>query len=300
MDNSKYLRGSNYLPNQSAMSQSQHSVAKEQIRSSISYNPIDVASARFVAKELFDTYDKNRSGAIESSEAKSMIIDAYTNINKLFIPKEHEVQSFLDLHDTDRDGRLTLQDMEQICMKYLCSTNYTGGVSLIEEPKIVVSDNREVKQSYHALPPRLDQSRFLNRELRPSMSTRVPVTGVPLKPSPQKVLPGTGGGSGMKDQLKRELVSNYGFEVDKIELELRHARSIFEKYDVNRDGVLDAPEIRTIMQDTYEMLGMKFNPTEADVQKYIEMMDKNADGNISVNEYEIFVLKALKKRQLDI
>ena len=300
MDQSKYLRGSNYQPSQLSMSQSQHAAPREPIRAKISYNPIDVASAKFIAKELFETYDENRSGAIESNEAKSMIIDAYTNINKLFIPKEHEVQSFLDLHDTDRDGRLSLPDLEQICMKFLCNTNYTGGVSLIEEPKILVSDSREVKQSFHALPPRLDQSRILHREYKSSLPSRVPVTGAALKPAPQHVLAGTGGGSGVKDQLKRDLVTNYGIEADRIESELKHARSIFEKYDVNRDGVLDAEEIRRIMQDTYELLGMKFNPTAADVQKYIEMMDKNSDGNISINEYEIFVLKALKKRQLDI
>ena len=48
------------------------------------------------------------------------------------------------------------------------------------------------------------------------------------------------------------------------------------------------------------MLGLRFDPTNNDIQQYIDMMDKNSDGRISLYEYEVFVLKALQKRHINI
>jgi len=252
------------------------SYPKESIKSKLNFNPIDISSAKFIAKELFGTFDQNRSGAIESQEAKGMIIDAYTNINKLLIPKEQDINHYLEIHDHDRDGRLTLADMEQICMKYLCGPNLSGGVNII------------------------DDAAFFSTEAKITGNTRIEkMSGTSYKTSgtTTRIVNSI---HSTRDQLKHELITVYGYDMERIETDLRHARSIFEKYDVNRDGVLDGSEIRQILKDTYQMLGLKFDPTEADIQKYIEMMDKNSDGSISLVEYEVFVLRALKKRHINI
>lgn len=256
----------------------------EQIRSKLNYNPIDIASAKYIAKELFGTFDENKSGAIESQEAKSMIIDAYTNINRLYIPKDQDVDHYLNIHDNDRDGRLTLADLEQVCMKYLCGPNLSGGVSLLNDATSYSHETRTpIKQE-------TTTSKYVSNSYRSPVNGGKQASGNSYSQSSVTT----------RDQLKHELIATYGFDSDHIETDLRHARSIFEKYDANKDGSLDASEIRLIIQDTYDMLNLKLNPTDADVRKYIEMMDKNSDGKISLYEYEIFVLKALRKRQIDI
>lgn len=87
---------------------------------------------------------------------------------------------------------------------------------------------------------------------------------------------------------------------EEIDKELRHAKTIFEKYDKDRSGQLGADEIRPMMIDTYKALNANYNPTEKDIRKYIEMIDKDGDGEISLPEYEVFILKALKKRNMKV
>lgn len=82
--------------------------------------------------------------------------------------------------------------------------------------------------------------------------------------------------------------------------ELRHARSIFEKYDVDKDGYLDHSEVYPMMQDTYKNLGQHFNPSQDDVNHYISMMDTAGNDHVSKEEYETFVLRALAKRHIKL
>lgn len=284
MDRPNSAGKSQYTSGTYAARQSGAGYPKEPIRSKLNYNPIDISSAKFIAKELFGTYDENRSGAIEGKEAKSMIIDAYTNINKLYIPKDQDVQQYIDIHDNDRDGRLTLADLEQVCMKYLCGPTLSGGVSIIDDPTCYSTEKlTPVKHE-------TSTSKYTSSHYRTPASPGMTASGISNSQS----------GLTARDKLKHELVSWHGYNSERIETDLRHARSIFEKYDINKDGSLDGSEIRLIIQDTYNMLNLKLNPTDADIQKYIEMMDKNSDGKISLYEYEIFVLNALKKRHIEI
>lgn len=41
---------------------------------------LDRESAIYIARKMFETYDINGNGAIDDSEARGMIIDAYTNV----------------------------------------------------------------------------------------------------------------------------------------------------------------------------------------------------------------------------
>lgn len=96
--------------------------------------------------------------------------------------------------------------------------------------------------------------------------------------------------------LRRQLSLTMGNE--KVMQEINHARSIFEKYDRDRNGYLDRYEIRPILIDTYQTLGYDFNPSQDDIDRYIEMMDSNGDGSISIFEFELFVLQALENRNI--
>lgn len=87
---------------------------------------------------------------------------------------------------------------------------------------------------------------------------------------------------------------------EEIEKELRQARTIFEKYDLDKGGYLEQAEVRPMMIDTYKAINGNYNPSPSDVQQYIDMMDTDDDGKISLSEYEVFVLKALKNRNIKL
>lgn len=102
----------------------------------------------------------------------------------------------------------------------------------------------------------------------------------------------------VKETLQTELNTIIGKE--KVEQELQSALTLFQRYDVNRNGYLEPFEVPQILIDTYTAMGRECQPTEEDVQQYIEMMDLDEDGKISSTEYDIFVLKALEARGIKL
>jgi len=90
-----------------------------------------------------------------------------------------------------------------------------------------------------------------------------------------------------KSMLIRQLTEELGN--DAVQQELKHAKTIFEKYDIDKDGFLDHSEVEPMMRDTYKNLGQYFNPSKDDVQHYISMMDVAGNDRVSQEEYETFV-----------
>ena len=72
----------------------------------------DLDNAKAIARRIFDTYDRDRSGVIEPYEIGPMMADAYKTINKAFSPSKADVDSYIKVLDRDNDGRVTLPDIE--------------------------------------------------------------------------------------------------------------------------------------------------------------------------------------------
>jgi len=89
-----------------------------------------------------------------------------------------------------------------------------------------------------------------------------------------------------KEILVRKLTREGSLE--DVVVQLRLAYSIFEKYDVDRNGFIEQHEVIPILVDTYKIMGVKFSPTKNDVREYIEMMDTDKNGKISMDELEVF------------
>lgn len=79
----------------------------------------DREGARQVAKRILDTYDRDRNGVIDSIEVVPMIVDAYKSFNRVFSPSRADIDSYLKILDRNGDGRVTIQDLEDLCTKYL-------------------------------------------------------------------------------------------------------------------------------------------------------------------------------------
>ena len=74
-------------------------------------------NAKRIARRIFDLYDNDKSGAIESYEIHHMMRDAYKTINKSFEPSKADIDSYIEVLDVDKDGRVTLADVEQFVIR---------------------------------------------------------------------------------------------------------------------------------------------------------------------------------------
>lgn len=79
----------------------------------------DISEAKEAARQLLQKYDSNHNGLIDHPEVSPMLSDAYLAINKGFSASQGDVESYHRALDQNRDGRVTLEDIEAIAIKYL-------------------------------------------------------------------------------------------------------------------------------------------------------------------------------------
>jgi len=117
------MQPSNYTYNYQQQS-SYSNVSKPQTNSTailINSGLTDREGAKGVARRILDTYDRDRNGVIDSIEVVPMIVDAYKSFNRVFSPSRADIESYLKVLDRNGDGKVTLQDLEDLCSKYLTS-----------------------------------------------------------------------------------------------------------------------------------------------------------------------------------
>ena len=90
------------------------------------------------------------------------------------------------------------------------------------------------------------------------------------------------------------------FGKKKVEEELSRARALFRKYDENRSGYLERDEILKMMKDSYRVLKKAFNPTDEELDEYLRLLDSKGNNMVSLDEYEVYVLRSLHNRSLHI
>lgn len=79
----------------------------------------DEDNARALAKRLFEFYNKDQTGVIADYEISSMMSDVYKSIGKQFNPSAEDIQQYIKVVDGDKDGRVTLRDLENLLVRYL-------------------------------------------------------------------------------------------------------------------------------------------------------------------------------------
>ena len=79
----------------------------------------DVEGARAVARLLFEGFDKDKDGNLNGGEIASVITETYKNFNRKFTPSKVDIESYGKVLDKNKDGRISYQDIEEICVKYL-------------------------------------------------------------------------------------------------------------------------------------------------------------------------------------
>ncbi len=72
-----------------------------------------------------------------------------------------------------------------------------------------------------------------------------------------------------------------------IEAKLDIAREIYSKYDKNNNNNVAESQVKNMMTETFQRLGMSsVNPTEADIDVWLDMGDFNRNGLISGEEFD--------------
>jgi Ca2+-binding EF-hand superfamily protein len=97
----------------------QHSVSSSSAAVLMNTGLTDVDGAKSVARKILDTYDRDRNGNVDSIEVVPMIVDTYKSFNRVFSPSRADIESYLKVLDRNGDGRVTLQDLEDLCARYL-------------------------------------------------------------------------------------------------------------------------------------------------------------------------------------
>lgn len=86
----------------------------------------------------------------------------------------------------------------------------------------------------------------------------------------------------------------------RLEDELTRARKLFQKYDTDRSGYLERHELSPIIKDSYRLLGKDVNPSQEEIDQYLRMMDVTGDNQVSMEEFELHILKSLLHRNLHL
>lgn len=85
----------------------------------------DIPAAKALAKRIFDQYVSPSDGYITHNQTLPMMRDAYQGFLKSFSPSSNDMQGFFGILDQNKDGKVTLTDLENLCISYLCGKNPT-------------------------------------------------------------------------------------------------------------------------------------------------------------------------------
>jgi len=243
------------------------------IRKSVTLNnsaQSDIESAKAIARKIFEIYDRDRSTVLENHEISPLLTDVYKSMNRNFTPSKLDVESYARVLDRNGDGRVTIQDVENLCIRYLVgedAVNRSQAAGYTSTAGNYLQEGGEtIKRSgYGGDYNTLSGSRTYEENVK-----RAGAQG-DLRAS----------GSGQIRILRRT--------------QLEDIKRIFNRFDADGSGFIDETELKALLEETYKVLGVNRPITRDDVSSYLQMVDTNRDGKISPQEYEEIVIKSLEK-----
>ena len=96
------------------------------------------------------------------------------------------------------------------------------------------------------------------------------------------------------DLLFKEIIHDHNSDSD-----MEKCRSLFEKYDTDKDGYLKKKDISNLLEDTYKEKDKKLDINQSNVDHYFTLLDKNQSKRVSYEEFEDYFLKAIEERNID-
>lgn len=192
----------------------------------------DLEGAKSVARRIFETYDRDRNGLLDSIEVAPMMVDAYRAMNKGFNPSKADVDTYSRILDRNNDGKVTLQDIEELAIKYL-----VGG-----EIKVERKDRAEgVKRAAPVYNPKVQERLDVARRLF-QMFDRDGSGFLDEEEIPQLMI----------ETYKAMNINNYQPSKDDV-------RSWLQMGDTNRDGRVSLPEYEDLIVRSLRNAGIKLD-----------------------------------------
>lgn len=234
----------------------------------------DIDSAKGIARKIFETYDRDRSTILENYEITPLLQDVYKSMNRNFTPSKLDVESYAKVLDRNGDGRVTLQDVEALCIRYLVGEDALSRSQV--NPGGYAQESESVKRSGY-------NDYGLSGSRTYEISTNVYQSGEYSKKA--------GYGTDLKSSGQIKVVRK---------TQLAQIRAIFDRFDADRSGYIDERELRVLLEETYKILGVQRTITDYDVQTYLNLADTNRDGKVSYPEYETIVVRSLEKNGITL
>ena len=91
---------------------------------------LDEFSARELARMVFRKYDDNGSGFMNSQESAQMVTDLYASLNEHNPSNPEDGYDFMVANDANNDHSMSLEDFEDIFVKYLSTGDSSSGFRL--------------------------------------------------------------------------------------------------------------------------------------------------------------------------
>ncbi len=79
----------------------------------------DEKHAESLAKHFFQFYSKKQSGSIEAEDGRHILIDIYKSIGVNYDPSEEDIKEYMEVMDADKDGKITVTDIEAMMKRFL-------------------------------------------------------------------------------------------------------------------------------------------------------------------------------------
>lgn len=102
---------------------------------------LDELSARILARKVFQKYDANHSGYMNSMETGQMISDLYSSLNVSHPANREEGLEFMIANDSNRDSSMSLEDFEDIFVQHLSTGSNAGGFRLFLDANTYATRN---------------------------------------------------------------------------------------------------------------------------------------------------------------
>ncbi|EGR34209.1 hypothetical protein IMG5_020730 [Ichthyophthirius multifiliis] len=120
----------------------------------------DLEGAKAVARRLFDNYDKGRKGKLDNVDCVPMIVESYKSFNQFFSPSGEDIKSYHRILDRNGDGVVNYQDIEDLCVRYLC-----GGVGQTTTQRQTGQDERIKRAAKPQYAPEVERKLDVARRL---------------------------------------------------------------------------------------------------------------------------------------
>lgn len=77
--------------------------------------------AESLAGHFFQYYNKKNKDYLDSFDVAIVLIDIYRSIGKEFKPTEEDIREYMELLDHNKDGKVTIEDIEYMMKHYLAN-----------------------------------------------------------------------------------------------------------------------------------------------------------------------------------